>query len=219
MMKPLCMMKLANNADLLYDRRPCHNKSVKTFLNFRIEKSAANAACLPSLPTIPTPTSAAWIMPTSFPPSPIPRTADFCPLGLFNFTPSVRVLFCRGEHLQQITLGIFMAFKKKSLLLSLSSRTNAKVLPSMINTLLRFCLTFSHFVFHDWGLVTSSILMLVYVTFWRPHDRLMHSAVSILSPVIIQIFIFALFRAYIVSLRSYCSLSSIPVIPRNSTLF
>ena len=53
------MIKLANNADLLYESRPCHNSNVFMYLNFIIEKSAAKAACLPYFPTIPTPTSAA----------------------------------------------------------------------------------------------------------------------------------------------------------------
>ena len=35
-----------------------------------MEKSAASEACFPSFPTIPTPASAAWIILTSFPPSP-----------------------------------------------------------------------------------------------------------------------------------------------------
>jgi len=38
-------------------------------LNFIIEKSDASAAYLPSFPSIPIPTSADWIIPTSFPPS------------------------------------------------------------------------------------------------------------------------------------------------------
>ncbi len=75
-------MKLPNKAERLYDKRPCHSSKAKTFLNFRMEKSAAKAACLPYLPTIPTPTSAAWIIPTSLPPSPIPKTADFYPFFL-----------------------------------------------------------------------------------------------------------------------------------------
>lgn len=59
MMNPRCMIKLDNRADRLYDSLPCHKSSACTFLNLRIEKSAARAACFPSLPTIPTPTSAA----------------------------------------------------------------------------------------------------------------------------------------------------------------
>jgi hypothetical protein len=113
--KPLWIIKLAKRADLLYDNLPCHKSNVWTFLNCRMEKSAAKAACLPYLPTIPTPTSAAWIIPTSFPPSPIPKTAYF--LFLYFLTPYVKVLFCCGEHLQHITLGIFIAWVKKSLLL------------------------------------------------------------------------------------------------------
>ena len=43
-------------------------------LNFNIEKSLASAAYLPSFPSIPIPTSAHYIMPTSFPPSPTAAT-------------------------------------------------------------------------------------------------------------------------------------------------
>ena len=155
MMNPLWMIKLERSADLLYESLPCHKSRVRTFLNFKIEKSAARAACLPYFPTIPTPTSAAWIIPTSFPPSPIPSTAEFYFLFLLVLTPKVRVRFWRGEHLQQMTLGIFMALMKKSLLLSLSSRTNANVFPSIIRTRFKFYLTLSHLVCQAWALVTS----------------------------------------------------------------
>lgn len=76
-MNPLWIMKEAKRADLLYDSRPCQRSNVFIERNYRIEKSAANAACLPYFPTIPIPTSASWIIPTSFPPSPIPKTAYF----------------------------------------------------------------------------------------------------------------------------------------------
>lgn len=100
-------MKEDNSAERLYESLPCHNNKVFIALNYKIEKSAAKAACLPSFPTIPTPISAAWIIPTSFPPSPIPKTAYFSSLN--SLIPAVRVLFCWGEHLQQMTAGIFIA--------------------------------------------------------------------------------------------------------------
>lgn len=59
MMKPRWIMKLANKADRLYESLPCQSSKACTFLNLSIEKSAANAACLPYFPTIPIPTSAA----------------------------------------------------------------------------------------------------------------------------------------------------------------
>jgi hypothetical protein len=52
---------------------PCHSKRIFRYLNFIIEKSEAKAACFPSFPSIPIPTSAYYIMPTSFPPSLIKR--------------------------------------------------------------------------------------------------------------------------------------------------
>lgn len=68
---PLCTTNYDNNADLLYDYLPCHNNSQFRHLNLRIEKSDANAAYFPSLPSIPIPISALYIIPTSLPPSPI----------------------------------------------------------------------------------------------------------------------------------------------------
>ena len=46
------------------------------WLNWVIEKSAASDACRPSLPTIPMPTLAAWIIETSLPPSPVDENKD-----------------------------------------------------------------------------------------------------------------------------------------------
>jgi hypothetical protein len=87
---------------------------------------------MPYLPTMPTPTSAAWIMPTSLPPSPIPNTAY---LGcLCRLTPSVSSFFWLGEHRQQMTVGINMAVWKKSFARSVSYSTNPIVLPSMMST-------------------------------------------------------------------------------------
>ncbi len=49
-------------------------------LNFLIEKSEANDAYIPSLPSIPIPILEDYNIPTSFPPSPIPQTVH-----LFSF--------------------------------------------------------------------------------------------------------------------------------------
>ena len=66
-----------------------------------MEKSEAKAACFPYFPTIPTPISAICIIPTSFPPSPIPKTS----LPVNSLTPFVIIAFWVGETLQQITAG------------------------------------------------------------------------------------------------------------------
>lgn len=74
-------------------------------MNFIMEKSEAKAACLPSLPTIPTPMSAYCIIPTSLPPSPIPKTI----LPVYYLTPLVMIAFWVGETLQHITAGAYVA--------------------------------------------------------------------------------------------------------------
>lgn len=112
MMKPRWMMKFTSSELRMYDSRPCQNSSVFRSRNSLIEKSAASAACIPSLPTIPTPTSAAWIIPTSLPPSPMPSTDSLACLCFF--TPAVSSFFWLGEHLQQMMVGICMAVRKKS---------------------------------------------------------------------------------------------------------
>jgi len=64
----------AGQASVVASERPAHRE---TKLNCVIEKSAASDACLPSLPTMPTPTSAARIIATSLPPSPIAAVRFF----------------------------------------------------------------------------------------------------------------------------------------------
>lgn len=133
-------MKLASSELLMYDSLPCQKIRVFRSLNYFIEKSAAKAACIPYFPTIPIPTSAAWIIPTSLPPSPIPKTDSL--LFLCFFTPAVNSFFWLGEHLQQIMVGIFIAVMKKSFDSSSLYKTYVSVLPSMMRIWLRFSLTF-----------------------------------------------------------------------------
>lgn len=70
MMRPLCITNCESTADLLYESLPCQSINLLKYENWLIEKSLANEACLPSLPTIPIPTFASRIIPTSLPPSP-----------------------------------------------------------------------------------------------------------------------------------------------------
>ena len=58
MINPRWITNWLNFAERLYELRPCHKSSFVRYENWFIEKSAAREACLPSLPTIPTPASA-----------------------------------------------------------------------------------------------------------------------------------------------------------------
>ena len=69
-------------------------------LNCAIAKSELFAACSPSLPEIPTPTSAFWIMATSLAPSPMASEMD----PVFSCTSSTISAFWMGLTRQQITL-------------------------------------------------------------------------------------------------------------------
>ena len=71
--------------------------------------SDARAAWLPSLPTMPRPIEASWIIPTSLPPSPIPATIE----RVINLSFSVMSAFWVGRHLQQMTAGALHAILKK----------------------------------------------------------------------------------------------------------
>ena len=75
---------------------PCTSVSLPIWLNCVKLKSAARLACLPSMPTTPIPTLAAWIMLRSFPPSPLAA-------ALFS-TSLTTTAFCSGAR-QQTTVG------------------------------------------------------------------------------------------------------------------
>ena len=55
MMSPRWMTNCANLAERRYELRPFQRSSLVRWLNWVTEKSAARNACLPSLPTMPTP--------------------------------------------------------------------------------------------------------------------------------------------------------------------
>ncbi len=75
-----------------------------------MEKSAAKLAWRPSLPTMPTPTSAAWIIDTSLPPSPMQHTR-FRVYSLMSLATSA---FCVGEHRHATTVGSSTATEMNS---------------------------------------------------------------------------------------------------------
>lgn len=82
-----------------YDQNPWIRSSFSRNLNRDNVKSEAITACIPSCPEIPTPTSAIWIIDTSFAPSPIANVLK-CNSSLTIFT---RKAFCRGVERQQRT--------------------------------------------------------------------------------------------------------------------
>lgn len=86
--KPLWNTNWLRVAVRLYDSLPCHKINFFRSPNFFREKSDASDAYIPSLPSMPIPTSASKIMPTSLPPS--PTAAIRFPLVYFfnNFATS-----------------------------------------------------------------------------------------------------------------------------------
>mmetsp|Transcript_1000 Transcript_1000/g.3349 ORF Transcript_1000/g.3349 Transcript_1000/m.3349 type:complete len:223 (+) Transcript_1000:316-984(+) len=89
---------------------PCTNISGTMWRNCVMAKSAARAACCPSLPMMPTPTWASWIIATSLPPSPMDNVVACSPL-----TSAVIAAFCDGVTRAQTTaLDTMAAAKKRS---------------------------------------------------------------------------------------------------------
>ena len=108
MIKPLYIINYAKHALLLYESLPCQRRRAFKCLNFKIEKSEELAAYLPSFPSIPIPTSAYCIIPTSFPPSPIQAVTFF----VYFLIQSVTYAFYVGEHLQHTTDRDLVAIEK-----------------------------------------------------------------------------------------------------------
>ncbi|CAD8130722.1 unnamed protein product [Paramecium sonneborni] len=107
---PLCITNQAITAVLIYTNLPCHNNKTAKCLNFSIEKSLAKAAYFPSLLIIPTPTSAAQIIATSFPPSSIDSSV-FQVCSLINSDTNA---FYVGKHLQYTTARALQAIWKNA---------------------------------------------------------------------------------------------------------
>ena len=89
--------------------------------------SALRAACRPSMPLIPTPMWAAWIMETSFAPSPMASRIDCFLCFLTSFTTRA---FCSGDTRQQMTALHMTARSRNSFSRSFSS-AYVSDLPSM----------------------------------------------------------------------------------------
>ena len=73
-------------------------------MNCPTEKSLTTEAAFPYFPRIPTPTFATWIIPTSFPPSPIANTIPF-KLSFTNYTIED---FSLGEERQKMIEDILV---------------------------------------------------------------------------------------------------------------
>ncbi len=170
-------------ADLLYDKRPCQRISLLKNENYVILKSDARLACFPSFPTIPIPTFASNIIPTSLPPS--PTAAVRLPVYWFIFfTISA---FYVGLHLQTHTLGAIVADWKNISSIPLLLMHISRVCPSIINIFFsaareNFCIACSH----CFKLVSSFIKNSCWCLDLKPALIAMQVAVSTLSPVNIQ---------------------------------
>ena len=99
-------------------------------MNFKIEKSEELAAYLPSFPSIPIPTSAYCIIPTSFPPSPIQAVTFF----VYFLIQSVIYAFYVGEHRQHTTDRDLVAIEKNKD--SWNWRAVPRLVPSITKILL-----------------------------------------------------------------------------------
>lgn len=196
-MRPLWKTNCERTAERLYESRPCQRTSFLSWPNSLREKSAASEACIPSFPSIPTPTSHSKIMPTSFPPSPIPQILFPPVYSLRAFAISA---FYVGEHLHTHTHGARMTSEKNLSMHSWSLSTVLSDFPSMTTV-----------VFFTYLYMASSSEMIFAVSFisrmkksWfflplSPVLMAMFVAVSTLSPVSIQIWMPADLRDSIVN--------------------
>ena len=126
--RPLWIINYANSALRLYDNLPCQRSKILRYLNLFIEKSDAKAAYFPSLPYNPMPTSAYWIIPTSFPPSPIQATT----FPLYFRNNSATLAFCVGAQRHKTTEFAFPAMLKNSS--EWWSNTVCRLYPSMTSS-------------------------------------------------------------------------------------
>mmetsp|Transcript_9780 Transcript_9780/g.23236 ORF Transcript_9780/g.23236 Transcript_9780/m.23236 type:complete len:230 (-) Transcript_9780:1999-2688(-) len=211
MMSPRWMTNCESRAVRVYELRPCHSISRATCMNLVIEKSAASDACRPSFPSIPTPTSAAWIMATSLPPSPM-AAQRLLACRLRSRTISA---FCVGAHLQQTTEGqsqaTSMNWRGKLSVQSASERPSITKQAPVFFWKRANCSSASALVLAErWKMVAPRAK--------RREEMAMHVAVSTLSPVSIHTRTPALRSVSSVVLTRSCSLSSTPVSPRSSKL-
>mmetsp|Transcript_13669 Transcript_13669/g.47220 ORF Transcript_13669/g.47220 Transcript_13669/m.47220 type:complete len:372 (-) Transcript_13669:1755-2870(-) len=207
--------------------------------NWAMAKSDAITACMPSWPLIPTPTCAAWIMPTSLAPSPMPSVVrPDC------FTSAVTCAFWMGETRQQTT--------DSQAVHSSSSRSHSSSLsacererPSMTTAASPFivcrfvfaafscCFTESNaFCFHSEltmllspaAFAASARLSRLIMNCSIPGRSMLHAmamlmAVSCLSPVSTQILMPPAASAAMVAGTPSCSLSSMEVEPSRVRFF
>ena len=170
---------------------------------------------MPSLPTIPIPTSASKIIPTSLPPS--PTAAILLPPVYFLISQHM-IAFCVGLHLHTHTHGAFIASSKNFYsILFLPLSIVSSVFPSIISTVMAILGEISLI---DCSTLTSSSISRINQRWCRrcfkPALIAMEVAVSTLSPVNIHTWIPADFKDSMVNCTLFWSLSSTPVTPKNS---
>mmetsp|Transcript_2771 Transcript_2771/g.8937 ORF Transcript_2771/g.8937 Transcript_2771/m.8937 type:complete len:212 (+) Transcript_2771:1028-1663(+) len=206
------MTNCPNRAERLYELRPCHRSRRDRKENCRMEKSDASDACFPSLPTMPKPTSAAWIMATSLPPSPI---AAIC-LPVAARRSITTSAFWVGEHRQHTTAGAWTAHNANSS--RIESRMICSVAPStmmggMSSGLLRSSCDMEA---RTPAAVGADSECKVDSDVTRRAEAAMHRAVSSLSPVSIHTRMPALRSVSNVPRTLCCSRSSTPVTASSS---
>jgi len=187
---PRCTTNWDKDALRLYERRPCHKRRFLMCSNLSIEKSAASDACFPSLPTIPRPTSASMIIGTSLPPSPT-QAMRFPVALMIHFATAA---FYMGLQRQTQTEFAFLATLKNLSHKFKFASTTSRVVPVIISIWLSIrllnssrALMISYSTTRSFFSFTLIISKIDSFLDFKPVDIAMHLAVSILSPVSIQI--------------------------------
>ena len=129
MIIPRCTTNYESEALRLYESLPCQMISFLISQKRRTEKSAASEACMPSLPTMPRPTSAFWIMATSLPPSPMHAIT----LPVLSLMLTATIAFYVGLHRQTQTVLAYCVTLKNFWHNCSSETITLSVPPSIIN--------------------------------------------------------------------------------------
>ena len=205
MIKPRWITNWPSTAERLQLSLPCQRINLRKCLNSSIEKSLAREACFPSLPTIPTPTFASRIIPTSLPPSPTEQVLFPVNSPILTVTRAFYV----GLHLQTQTEGAKVAALKKRSSNKGSDISSSRVQPSIIRSVLVFYSNSSSLALAS--LIVSRSLMknICWRRSLKPAEMAMHKAVSTLSPVSIQTYIPPARSDSIVTATSFCNLSKL----------
>lgn len=184
MTSPRWKTNYERTADLRQLNLPCHRINFLRCPNSLRLKSEANEACIPSFPSIPIPTSASRIIPTSLPPSPTAAIR----LPVYFLINIATYAFYVGEHLQTQTQGALVATLKNSVAKSSYWKIVSKVLPSIISVV--FFMNLLSYLILSRQSLQFEISLMKYKSLsldFSPELIAIEVAVSTLSPVSIHI--------------------------------